>query len=118
EGFAGNARHHRGVRTQGEEDGVVPTVQLPERLALTDADPELEIDAEPAQPLELMLDHCLGEAVCRNAVAQDAATRVVCVVDRHRVAAARELAGAGDARGTGPNHRHSLAAWRLGWASG
>ena len=57
----------------GHEDGVVLVGHVVERGRLADVDVELELDAQPLDQLDLLVEHGLGQPVLRQRVAQHAA---------------------------------------------
>ena len=75
-----------------------------------DPDAELEAHAGASQTGDLGVDHRIGQAVIRDAVAQDSASGVIGIEDGDVVPVAPQLAGAGQARGTGSDDRHPAMA--------
>jgi hypothetical protein len=61
------------------------------------------------------VDEVLLHLEVGDAVAQESADPVRALEHRHRVASARELLGASETRGPGPDHGDPLAGGRLGW---
>ena len=75
-----------------------------------DPDAELEMHAGASQTGDLGVHHRIGQAVIRNAVAQDSARGFVGIEDRDVVPMAPQLAGTGQARGTGSDDCHPAMA--------
>ena len=107
------ARH---ARAGGDDDGVVALAQLVGADVDAHVDAVLELHALGDQLVEAALDHPLLDLEVRHAEAHEPAAGLVALVDRHRVAAAAQLLGGGEARRAGADHRDAAAGLELGRA--
>jgi hypothetical protein len=63
--------------------------------------PALELHAHIEDPLDLAVEHRLGESIARDPVAQHSAGLLQRLEDRHAIASAGQLIGAGEPAGAG-----------------
>jgi hypothetical protein len=84
------------VRTDGDEDGIESTV-TPGALEIIDATVLLDANADPAQPIDLAIQHIARQAIGRNAIAHHAAGRTGCIMDVDFMTEAGEVPGGGEA---------------------
>ena len=100
------------VRADGEKCGIeVALAHVVEDAG--DLRVALEGDPEVEDPLDLGVQHVARQPVARDAKAHHASGHRPGFTDRHRVPAARQLIGGGQARRAGADDQHALAA-RLG----
>ena len=67
-----------------------------------------DLDADSADALDLAVEHLARQAVLRNAEVHHAARHRPGVADDHRVAAAGEVPGSGEAARSGADDQHAL----------
>src|SRR5690606_32366482 len=99
----GDGQVARHGRARGDHDGVVPRAQVVPRDVDADLDAGAEASALGLHLGDATVDVVLLELEVGDAVAQEAADRVVPLVHGDRVAGARELLRGGEAGGPGPD---------------
>ena len=111
ETFARDVREE-GKPCAGPDEGGVEAVlfeQVEQRAGAADDEVRAELHAHRRERVELGVDHLVGEAELGDAIAHHAAQLVQGLEDRHLVAGAAAVRGAGQARGAGAHDRHALA---------
>ena len=105
--LARDAKALRAVRAHGHDDGVEALVA--QRRGIVHAAAGLDLHAEIRDVLDVPLHHRVGQAVGRDAQAQEAAGDRGRLVDLHGVAQAGQLPRGREAGGAGANDGDALA---------
>ena len=109
---AGDGEIARHPRADGEDDGVMLLAQLLRGHVDADVDAVAEDDALRLELLHAPLDEPLLDLEVGHAEAHETAGRLVALVDRDRMAGARQLLRAREPRGAGTDDCHAPAAAR------
>ena len=107
-GARGDVGALRQLGADGQEDGVEATLELfGEHVA--DVAPELELDAQVGDPLDLGVEHIARQSVLGDPVAHHPAGARRHVADRHVVSEQRQVVGGREPDGPRADDEHALA---------